>query len=159
MDVEGYSNKANIVDNYLELNNIYEPNFFDIVFIPENLEKLMIDNYHKFFTNLNKLLKKDGKIIFTLDNLYHYEKVLKLITLSLPNNKYDPNGMQFNFLYLDKLINVLASTDYKNIKIINIVDIQNDNFTFLQNIIKSISPEVKKDYFGIKSFVIMANKC
>lgn len=161
LDVEGYSNKANIVDNYLEVNTIYESNFFDMVFIPENLEKLMIDNYHDFFSNLNKLLKKDGKIVFALDNLYHYEKVLSLITQSLTNNKYDDlNDMRFNFLYLKKIINVLAKTEYKNINAINLVDNNpnNNNLVLLQNIVKSIINKKCLNYFGIKTFVIMAEK-
>lgn len=125
LDMQGYSDKSNIISKYEQLLEIYKNDTFDQIILPEFIDKLDIPDYGRLLKLINKLLKKGGQFYCAFNNYYYLGNIFEMLSLTTlePNDEFsDRIGKSVQLIKKDDFTKAIQNLGIHNIQYLNVVD-------------------------------------
>lgn len=125
LDMEGYSNYSNIVEEYEDIQALYAEGTFDAVVIPNMLEDLLSPHYSELFDALHRVVKPGGHIKFNFKNLYYAENSFNLLTNGelLSDDLFEQIDVRpVSYLKFHQVASLLNKYSYSNISYLQLTN-------------------------------------
>jgi GT2 family glycosyltransferase len=160
-DLEGYSGAAALLSDYEDIAKVFPGTEFDLVVIPERLERMNIGGIRDFFMKVYQRMRDGGVMFFVISNMYHHGNIERLLTLSKIKSEFDPfENDVLKFLHINAVRSALQQCGFAEGKLTPVSGDPEPDALWqeIEGAVMRASPALDPSIYRFVCFLIRAKK-